>query len=191
MLKLDDATQTAETAAPAVPERHLKVTPLDLRQPRFKTAMRGFDKAEVSALMEEVASDYENALRENDRLRQELVRLEASLNQHRELEGSLKTTLLSAQRVADDMRANAHQEAARIVREAEGRAELLMQKAHVRVEDAQREIDGLRMKRRETETSIESIISTLNHTLTFVREQQRDEKVVPHRPRLEPAARPA
>lgn len=191
MLKLDETTQTAEIRLPAVPERHLKVTPLDLRQTRFKTAMRGFDKAEVGAFLEEIASDYENALRENDRMRQELVRLEATLNQHRELEGSLKTTLMSAQRVADDMRANAKQEAACIVREAEGRSELLMQKAQARVEDAQREIDGLRMKRREAETSIESIISTLHHTLAFVREQQRDDKVVPHRPRVEAAARPA
>jgi cell division initiation protein len=183
--------ETPETSLPAVPERHLKVTPLDLRQPRFRTAMRGFDKAEVGAFLEEVASDYENALRENDRLRQELVRLEALLNQHRELEGSLKTTLMSAQRVADDMRANASQEAACIVREAEGRAEVLMQKAHARVEDAQREVDALRLRRREAETGIESIISTLNHTLAFVREQQRDDKVVAHRPRVEVAGRTA
>jgi cell division initiation protein len=191
MLKLDDTTQNPETGLPAVPERHLKVTPLDLRQTRFKTAMRGFDKAEVAAFLEEVAGDYENALRENDRMRQELVRLEAALNQHRELEGSLKTTLMSAQRVADDMRANANQEASRIVREAEGRAELLVQKAQLRIEDVQREVDHLRLKRREAETSIESMISTLQHTLAFVREQQREEKVVPHRPRIEAAGRPA
>jgi cell division initiation protein len=190
-MKSEETTETAEIRVPAVPERHLKVTPLDLRQARFKTAMRGFDKAEVTALLEEIASDYENALRENDRMRQDLVRLEAALNQHRELEGSLKTTLMSAQRVADDMRTNANQEAANIVREAEGRAELLVQKAQARVEDIQREIDSLRLKRRETETSIESVISTLHHTLAFIREQQRDEKVVPHRPRIEVAARPA
>jgi len=187
----EETMQTAEIRLPAVPERHLKVTPLDLRQPRFKTAMRGFDKAEVMALLEEIASDYENALRENDRMRHELVRLEASLSQHRELEGSLKTTLMSAQRVADDMRTNANQDAARIVREAEGRAELLIQKTQAQVEDIHREIDSLRLKRREAETSIESVIATLHHTLAFVREQQREDKVVPHRPRVELAARPA
>jgi cell division initiation protein len=191
-MKSEETMPTAEIRLLTVPERHLKVTPLDLRQPRFKTAMRGFDKAEVLALLEEIASDYENALRENDRMRQELVRLEAALNQHRELEGSLKTTLMSAQRVADDMRATAQQEAACIVREAEGRAEMMLQKAQARVEDVQREIDGLRMKRRETETSIEAVISTLHHTLAFVREQEhREDKVVPHRPRVELAARPA
>src|SRR6266850_7037643 len=132
-MKPEVTMQTEEIRLPAVPERHLKVTPLDLRQPRFKTAMRGFDKAEVSTLLEEIASDYESALRENDRLRQDLVRLEASLNQHRELEGSLKTTLMSAQKVADDMRQTANLESGRIVRDAESRAEILLQRAQARL----------------------------------------------------------
>jgi cell division initiation protein len=175
-----------------VPERQLKVTPVDLRQSRFKTTMRGFDKAEVAALLETVADDYENALRENDRLRQQLDKMEVSLNQHRELEGSLKSTLISAQKIADDMRETASAEAARLVREAEGRAELLLQKAQARLEDIQREIDGLKMKRREAETSIESIIATLHNTMEFIREQDgRDEKVVVHRRPVEVAARPA
>ncbi len=63
---------------------------------------------------------------------------------------------MSAQKVADDMRETAQQEAARLVREAEGRAELLMQKAQARVEDVEREIDGLKLKRREAETNIEA-----------------------------------
>jgi cell division initiation protein len=128
-----------------VGERQLKVTPLDLHQARFKTVMRGFDREEVTTLLEAVADDYENALRENDRLRQQLDRLEASLEQHRQLEGSLKSTLISAQKIADDMRETAHAEATRLVREAEGKAELLLQKAQARLEDVQREIDGLKM----------------------------------------------
>jgi cell division initiation protein len=157
------------------PERQMKVTPLDLRQSRFKTAMRGFDKTEVTTLLEAVADDYENALRDNDRLRHEVARLEAVLTQHRELEGSLKSTLISAQKVADDLRDTAQAEALRIVREAEGRAEMVQQKAQARVEDVQREIDGLRMKRRETETGVEALISTLHNTLEFIRDQESRE----------------
>ena len=176
------------------PERHLTVSPIDMRQPRFGSAMRGFDRAEVTAFLQEAAADYEHALRENDRLRQDLARLEASLNQFRELEGSLKSTLMSAQKVADDMRENASQEAARIIREAEGRADLLLQKTQARVEDIEREVDGLRLKRREAQTSIEATISTLHNTLDFVREQERREregKVLPHRPHVAAATQPA
>ena len=209
MLKLDDhASQTATRQSPAPlipqnpdarrlppPERHVSVTPIDMRQARFGSAMRGFDKAEVTAFLEEAASDYEHSLRENDRLRQQIVALEASLAQYRELEGGLKSTLVSAQKVADDMRQNAQQEAARLVSEAQGRVDLTLQKAQARVEEAGREIDALRLKRREVQTNIEACVSSLQNTLDFVREQDqrerdRDQRVVPHRAPID-IAKPA
>ena len=42
---------------------------------------------------------------------------------------------------------------------------MLLEKCQARVDEVQREIDGLRMKRREVETSLEGIISTLNNTI--------------------------
>jgi cell division initiation protein len=168
-----DATLTDTRRLPA--ELTLTIMPLDVRQAKFNTVMRGYDREDVTTFLEQTAESFEQALRENDRLRQEIGRLEGALNQFRELEGSLKNTLMSAQRLADDMRENATQESARIVREAEGRSELIVQKALARLEDVQREIDGLRMKRREAENHIEAMITALGHTLTFVREQeQRD-----------------
>ena len=50
----------------------MNVSPMDLRQQRFHTRFRGFDKIEVTALLAAVAEDYEQALRETDRLRQEV-----------------------------------------------------------------------------------------------------------------------
>jgi cell division initiation protein len=164
----------------------MKVTPLDLRQTRFKTVMRGFDRGEVNAFLLEAADDYENAVRENDRLRQEVVKLEAVLTEHRGQERNLRNTLLTAQKLADGIQDTATQEAQRILREAEGRADLLIQKSQTRLEDIQREIDGLRMKRREVEAGIESLVSTLQSTLEFIREQDaraRDEKILLHRPK--------
>ena len=186
---LMDRTDTVAAAPPETDMRRLPaadrkvtVSPLDVRQAKFGTAMRGFDRHEVSSFLLEAADGYDQALRENERLRQDVVRLESCLSQYRELENSLKSTLMSAQKVADDMRENATQEAARIVREAEGRADLLLQKAQARHEDVQREIDGLRMKRREAESSLESIIGALHNTLDFIREQEQREhpKVASH-----------
>ena len=164
----------------------MKVSPLDLRQVKFRTTLRGFDKAEVMALIAEVTDDYEHALREVDRLGQEVSKMEALLNQHREHERDLRDTLITAQRVADDIRTNADAQARNIMREAEGRSELLLQKTQARLEDVQREIDGMKMKRREVETTLESTIATLRNTLEFVREQEqreREEKILLHRPR--------
>jgi cell division initiation protein len=186
----DDELMESDEVRRFTVERTLTVSPIDLRQRKFAGAMRGFDRQEVTTFLAEASVDFENALRDNDRLRQEIVRLKASLHQFRELEGSLKTMLMSAQKVADDMQENAAQESKRIVGDAEARAELAMQKAQAKLEAAQREIDSLKMKRREVETSIEATISTLKSTLDFVREQDRrdrdtrDTNVVPHRPHV-------
>ncbi len=177
----------------------MKVTPLDLRQQRFKTVMRGYDRGEVQALLLEVADDYENALRDNDKLRQDVAKLDAALGEHRGQERNLRNTLLTAQKMGDEIKEHAQAEAALIVREAQGRADLLLQKTQARVEDIQREIDGLRMKRREVENDIEALVRALNSTLDFIRDQDarsRDERVLLHRPRAveaapAPAPRPA
>jgi len=198
MSKPEEMALTTSEPRPRItsPERHITITPLDMRQARFSTAMRGFDKDDVTTFLQEAAEGFDHALRENERLRMEIVRLDASLQQFRELEGSLKTTLMSAQKIADDMRETAQQEAARIIREAEGRAELTLQRTQAKTEDIEREIDGLRIKRREAETNLEGTIAALHNTLDFIREQdrrEREDRVVPHRPKIGPVAatRPA
>jgi cell division initiation protein len=164
----------------------MNVSPLDLRQQRFRNALRGFDKIEVTSFLLAVADDYEQALRETDRLRQEVARLEGALSQHRDDERSLQSTLMTAHKLSDDIKANAELEAHRIVREAQSRSELLLDKTQARLEDVQREIDGLKLKRKDVETSLEATIQTLRTTLEYVREQEqrdREDKILFHRPR--------
>ena len=154
----------------------MNVSPLDLRQQTFRTALRGFDKVEVTSFLGAFAEDYEQALLAADRLRQDVVRMETIINEHRSHEDNLKSTLLTAQKLADDITARAELEAGRIVREAETRAELLLEKTQSRLEDIHREIDGMRLKRRDVETSIESTIQALRNTLEYVREQESRER---------------
>jgi cell division initiation protein len=121
--------------------------------------------------------------------------MEAALNEHRELEKNLKATMMTAQRLADDIRAQAEQEAKRIVREAEGRSDLLLEKTQARLEDIQRGIDGLKLKRKDVEATVEATIQSLRNTLEFVHEQEaheREDRVLIHRPRYaeQPAAGP-
>jgi len=171
MLNDEDYIPAAEARRLPSPDRNSAPTPLDMRQARFTVGMRGYDRDEVNAFLLEAADGYEQAARENERLRQEVARLDASLTQYRDLEGALKGALMSAQKVSDDMRENAVAESSRIVREAEGQANLMLQRAQAELEDVHREIDGLRLKRRETEVAVEAIIGSLQSTLEFVREQ--------------------
>ena len=177
------STSAASTgSAPA--ERVMRIAPLDLKQQRFRTAFKGFDPTEVVAFLTEAASDYEHALREIDRLRQDIIRQDALLAEHREREGNLRNTLLTAQRLADEIKESAQTEAKLIIREAQGRADLLLQKAQGRLDEIERDINEMRLRRRDVEGSLESSIQALYRALEFIRDQDRsDDKVLLHRPR--------
>lgn len=157
----------------------MKVTPLDLRQTQFTQAMRGFDKTEVRMFLADAADDYEAALREIDRLRNEVVRMEQALAEHRDREANLRNTLLTAQRLADQIRDQAEQEARATVREAEVQADLLLHKSHARLGEVRDEIRQLKDRRRQTESTLETSIGALEQALELIRAQdQQDQHVL-------------
>ena len=136
------------------------------------------------AFLTEAADDYEHALREIDRLRQDLNRQESLLAEHREREANLRNTLLTAQRLADEIKEAAQSEAKLIIREAQGRADLLLQKTQGRLDEIERDINEMRLRRRDVEGSLEGSIQALYRALEFIRDQDRsDDKVLLHRPR--------
>ena len=185
---------TDDPAIPQPPERVMRITPMDMRQHRFKPAMRGYDKTDVVAFLTEAADDYEQAMREIDRLRGDLKRMEALLTEHRERERNLRDTLLTAQRLSGELKEAAHTEAKMIVREAQGRADLLIQKAQVRLEELDHDCNEMKLRRRDAEGSVEATIQALYRALEFIRDQDEargnDEKLLLHRPRQADAAAP-
>ena len=177
----------------------MKVTPLDLRQAQFKTKMRGFDPQEVAPFLADAANELEHALREIDRLKSEAARSEVSMGEYREREVSLRNTLLTAQRLADQIKDNAEQEAKTMIREAESRADLILQKAQARLAEVERDINEMKLRRRDVEGSLEASIASLTYALEFMRAQdqvERDDKLLLHRPKVieataQPVAAPA
>jgi cell division initiation protein len=135
----------------------MNVSPLDLRQQRFRTALRGFDKVEVTSFLLAVADDYEQALREADRLRQELNGLEGVVNEYRQHERTLKATLMAAQKLGDDMKASAEEESRKLLQDAQVRSEQMIESSQSKLQEAQRQMDSVMQKRRDAESGMEKL----------------------------------
>jgi cell division initiation protein len=175
-----------DSVAPQPPERVMRITPMDMRQQRFKPAMRGYDRTDVVAFLTEAADDYEHAQREIDRLRGDLMRMEALLAEHRDREHNLRDTLLTAQRLSGELKEAAQTEAKLIIREAQGRADLLLQKAQARIEELDHDCNELKLRRRDAEGAVEATIQALYRALEFMRDQDQtrsEDKILLHRPR--------
>ena len=146
-------------------------TPIDVRQQQFKKALFGLDRVEVTSFLTALADHYEQALRETQRLREEIAGLEATVKELRTHEGTIKTALVAAQELAGEIKANARQEAERIIRDAQSRSDVLLEKTEARLDEVRRDITSLTLKRRDVETTIESTIHALEHTLEYIRAQ--------------------
>src|SRR4051812_3447977 len=95
------------------------LTPLDIQRQTFSRALKGFDTNEVRAYLQLVAEEIERLVRDVDRLSRENAMLREELDEHNARERILKDTLLSAQKVSEDVKANAQKEAVLIVKDAE------------------------------------------------------------------------
>jgi cell division initiation protein len=100
----------------------MSLTPVEIRHVELPRRPFGYERKAVDRLLEEIAASFETVWRERADLRDEVEELEGELTRHREIESALRSTLLSAERMAHDVRAQAHREAEVIIAEARARA---------------------------------------------------------------------
>jgi cell division initiation protein len=107
----------------------MRLTPLEIRQHKFGSQMRGFDRSEVSAFLDTVVADFEDVVRENAQLHREAERLARELDAYRSREKTIQDTLTTAQTVVEQLKRTAIKESESIVIDAELRAEKLLAEA--------------------------------------------------------------
>ena len=102
----------------------MPLTPVEIRHVQLRrTFLRGYRRKPVDGLLTEIADSFEEVWRERADLADQLEELETEAAKHRELEALLRSTLVSAERAAQDMKEQARRESDLIVQEAhaEGR----------------------------------------------------------------------
>ena len=137
----------------------MRITPMDIRQQQFTVKMfRGFDVQEVDTFLEDVAQDYEALMRENTLLKEQLQVLEDRTRGLEERERVLQQTLVTTQRLTEEMKESARREAALAVREAEVAGEKLLEAARTEEAVIRSEIMLLKRNRRQLAEGIRSTI---------------------------------
>jgi cell division initiation protein len=97
----------------------MPLTPVEIRHVDLRRAwLRGYRRRPVDQLLEEIADSFEEVWRERADLSDELEALQTEAAKHRELEALLRSTLVSAERAAQDMKEQARRESDLIVQEA-------------------------------------------------------------------------
>ena len=100
----------------------MTITPVELHHLELRRGLLGYHRKPVDDLIEEVARSYEEVWRQRADFADRIEQLEGELARHRDLETLLRTTLVSAERSAHELKDQARREAALVVEEAHAEA---------------------------------------------------------------------
>jgi cell division initiation protein len=159
----------------------MSLSPAELRHTRPRRRILGYRVSEVDQIMIDATSAYEDVWRDRADLEDRVHELEVSLGELRDTESAMRDALVTAQRTADDVRAQANRDAELIVREAEARAREIIHKTYAEREQVRREIERLRADESQFRTRLRSLLGS---TLQSV----RDHEALLAEPAAEPAA---
>lgn len=154
------------------------LTPLEIQKQTFSNGFRGYNPDEVRGYLSLVAEEIERLVREVDRLERENSHLREDLDDHSQRERILKDTLLSAQKVSEDVKANARKEAELIVKDAELLADRVISQAMSRIADIEKAIQDLKIERTALRNKLESTLQNVQQMITLDAEQQAADEPV-------------
>ena len=128
----------------------MKITPLDVEHREFKKALQGYAREDVDQFLDEIIASMEDDIEARSQLEAKVADLEQRVSHFRAMEESLKSTLVLAQRTADETKAAAHKE-----------VELIKQRAKLDLDNElqtiRRQIDGAKSELQRVLDHLESV----------------------------------
>lgn len=152
----------------------MPLTPVEIRHLELHRAwLRGYRKSTVDRLLSEIADSFEEVWRERADLADRVDELEIEASKHRELEALLRSTLVSAERAAHDMKDQARRE-----------SDLIVQEAHAESRRIVREVTS---EKQRLESEVRKIRALLRTALESLGEGSDESKAEPvaQAPRVE------
>jgi cell division initiation protein len=155
----------------------MKISPMDIQRQPFSKRFRGYDPGEVRTYLNLVAEELQQFQREHAALQQEAQFLRSIVDEHRERESILKNTLLTAQRVSEELKEAARKQGDATVKEAELQADKLMELAQGRAKTIERETIDLRSMRQTLRSDIRALVQRIVHVLDAQEEAEVDDNL--------------
>ena len=100
----------------------MTISPVELHHIGLKRGLLGYRRQPVDRLIDEIAESFEEVWRQRADFADRIEQLEGELSRHRDLESLLRTTLVSAEKSAHELKDQAKREAELVVGEAHAEA---------------------------------------------------------------------
>lgn len=136
------------------------ITSAEIRDKKFRTSLIGYTFKEVDSFISAVAEEVEKLTSEGNRLNDEVRRLTGDLELYKGREESIIKTMMTSQKVCDDMKRNAERESQIILSEASLNAEKMIAAAQQKLIELEGEISEMRRQKIRFGESLRSLLTT-------------------------------
>lgn len=135
----------------------MKITPIDIAHKNFNKKMFGLDEAEVFDFLQQVAAQMEALTHERNSMKEMLRQKEVQLNDQKERDHVLKSTISTAGQMADRLRTDAEREAKLIIQDAHQKADMITRDSRDSLKKAYQEISDLKRMRLQFEANLKAM----------------------------------
>ena len=129
----------------------------EIRTVTFEKSMRGYRAEDVDSFLQQVADTIDELTKEKEESRKKLYILAQKIEEYRKDEDNLKSALLNAQRMGENVIHEAKQKAEEIIRKARIGAEDITRQAHEQVQEETLEYQRISAEVAAFKTSVLSL----------------------------------
>lgn len=135
----------------------MKITPIDIAHKSFNKKMFGLDENEVLDFMQNLAAQMEELIHERNSLKELVREKEIQLNEFKERDQILKSTIATASQMSDRLRSDAEREAKLIIADAQQKAEIIVRDSRDSLRKIYNEISELKRARLQFEANLKAL----------------------------------
>ncbi len=141
------------------------ITAQNVQDVRFSSAMSGYKKAEVDAFLDQCAVTIDELSIKNEENTRKMQVLAEAIAEYRNQEDSIRTALLSAQRMSETVLAEANAKAEAIIAEAQAKADTIAEDSKKSI---QAELDELARVQKEVAAFRSKLLAIYREHLTLI-----------------------
>jgi cell division initiation protein len=133
----------------------MKMTSQEIRSKKFATKLRGYDTAEVTNFLVQIATEWEDVHQRVRVLNERVIELDTKVKDYTTMEKAIQQTFMQAQETSGKAVENARKEAQLIIQESEikatqvlenARTEMTSLKEHLTILKAKKDSIGARLR---------------------------------------------
>ena len=136
------------------------MTPVDIETADFKKVALGNSCDEVDTFLDKVIVEFERLFKENAKLQDKVTTTEESLKYYKDLEDTIRNSIVRAEKTVEETKHNAEVEASQIVKTAEQQAVDIMQDAHKQLYQLKNEIIRVRAEYESVKGKLKMLLET-------------------------------